>query len=193
MRLSVRPAWLLSAAALVLAGTLAVRATDLQEPRVSRAGQPAKNVGDLSPHEEEAFAILGEETTERVCSACHPVENITKVRRTLRQWDDMVVAMVARGAPGTERQFATISQYLARYYGVVHVNSASADELSAVLGLSSRDAAAVVEYRKVHGRFADAAALSRVEGIDKAKVDAQALRFDDLPQPKNAPRYLIAE
>jgi DNA uptake protein ComE-like DNA-binding protein len=37
----------------------------------------------------------------------------------------------------------------------------------------------VVAYREVHGDFADASALAKVEGIDKAKITdaADALRF----------------
>ena len=72
------------------------------------------------------------------------------------------------------------TENLTRYYGIVRVNAASAEELSAVLGLPPKVAAAVVEYRTAHGKFADIAALLKVEGVDKAKLEEQpeALRFD---------------
>jgi competence protein ComEA len=88
--------------------------------------------------------------------------------------------MAMRGAPGTETDFALVKKYMARYYGVIRVNTASAEELSAVLGLSSKAAAAVVEYRKTNGKFTDLEGLAKVEGVDKAKLEenAEALRFD---------------
>jgi len=140
----------------------------------------SKNVGELTPQEEEEFVKVAETTIERVCILCHPFENIVKTRRTDREWSDQVINMAQRGAPGTETDFTLVKKYLARYYGVVRVNSATAEELSAVLGLSSKTAAALVEYRKVNGKFTDLASLTKVEGIDKAKLEenADALRFD---------------
>jgi competence ComEA-like helix-hairpin-helix protein len=172
---SIPPAWVLGAAAAVLATTIGVRAEkppSIQDPPATTAAKQAQD--------EEAFATLGEQTTEKVCIICHPWENITRTRRTVREWNDMVINMAQRGAPGTEPQFAIVKKFLTRYYGVVNVNAAPADEIAAVLGLSAKDAAAIVEYRKAHGKFADAAALAKVEGIDKAKIDEQpeALRFD---------------
>ncbi len=69
---------------------------------------------------------------------------------------------------------------LTRYYGVLAVNTALATDLSAVLGLSAKDAEAVVEYRKTNGKFADIAALLKVPGIDRARIesDPDALKFD---------------
>ena len=89
--------------------------------------------------------------------------------------------MGALGAPpATEAQLTTVKMYMTRYYGAVNVNTASAAVLSAVLGLSSKDAEAIVEYRKANGKFASAEALAKVEGIDKSKIEEQpkALRFD---------------
>jgi competence ComEA-like helix-hairpin-helix protein len=87
--------------------------------------------------------------------------------------------MAALGISATDAQLMSVKLYMTRYYGAVNVNTAPAAEISAVLGLSSKDAAAVVEYRKAHGNFADAAALLKVEGIDKSKIEEQpgALRF----------------
>jgi competence ComEA-like helix-hairpin-helix protein len=140
----------------------------------------AKNVGDLTTEEEEQFSNAAEATIERVCILCHPFENIVKTRRNVRDWSDQVTTMSQRGAPGTEPDFALIKKYLTRYYGIVRVNTASAEELSAVLGLPPKVAAAVVEYRTTNGKFADIAALEKVAGVDKAKLEEQpeALRFD---------------
>ena len=174
---------LLAAASLILLGSIVTSASVPQAQKVP-AKLPAevltKNVGDLTAAEEDAFATAAEATMERVCIACHPFENITKTRRTVREWNDQVTTMAQRGAPGTEPEFTLVRKYLTRYYGIVRVNSASAEELSAVLGLPPKVAAAVVEYRTANGKFADIAALEKVEGIDKAKLEEQpeALRFN---------------
>jgi len=180
-----RSFWTLTSAASMLAATIATGAAAPQAP----ASQPpakaspawmAKNVGDLTPAEEEAFSAAAESTLERVCILCHPFENITKTRRTVREWSDQVTTMAQRGAPGTDPDFALVKKYLTRYYGVVKVNTATAEELSAVLGLPPKVASAVVEYRTANGKFVDLAALVKVEGVDKAKLEeqAEALQFD---------------
>jgi competence ComEA-like helix-hairpin-helix protein len=177
-----QPSFLLFAAAGILfSASLGARAAVAQAP--AKNGAPpalTKNVGDLTPQEEDEFVKSAEATLERVCVACHPFENIIKNRRTLPQWNDQVQQMAMRGAPGTETDFALVKKYMTRYYGIVQVNSAPAEELSAVLGLPSKVAAALVEYRKTNGKFTDLASLTKVEGVDKAKLEenADALRFD---------------
>ena len=87
----------------------------------------AKNVGDLTPEEEQQFSDAAEATLERVCIACHPFENIIKTRRTVREWSDQVSTMSQRGAPGTEPDFALVKKSLTRYYGIVRFNTASVE------------------------------------------------------------------
>ncbi len=174
---------ILAAASMMLLGSIITTAAGPQAQATVAKAPPqvlAKNVGDLTPEEEQQFSDAAEATIERVCIACHPFEAMTKTRRTVREWSDQVTTMAQRGAPGTEPDFALVKKYLTRYYGIVRVNTATAEELSAVLGLPPKVAAAVVEYRTAHGRFADLAGLSKVEGVDKAKLEEQpeALRFD---------------
>jgi len=174
---------LLAAASLILLGSIVTSASAPQAQKAAPKASPellAKNVGDLTAEEEEQFSNAAEATIERVCILCHPFENIIKTRRTVRDWSDQVTTMSQRGAPGTEPDFSLIKKYLTRYYGIVRVNTASAEELSAVLGLPPKVAAAVVEYRTANGKFADIAALEKVAGVDKAKLEEQpeALKFD---------------
>jgi competence ComEA-like helix-hairpin-helix protein len=176
--------WILAGAATMLAASIATSASTAQVPAAKPAnGAPqwlAKNVGDLTAAEETEFATAAEGTLERVCVLCHPFENITKTRRTSREWLEQVTTMAQRGAPGSDPDFALVTKYLTRYYGIVRVNTASAEELSAVLGLPPKVAAAVVEYRTANGKFTDIASLTKVAGVDKAKLEEQpeALRFD---------------
>ena len=175
---------ILAVASLILVGSIVSSASGPQGQKAPPAKLSpellAKNVGDLTVEEEEQLSNAAEATIERVCILCHPFENITKTRRSVRDWSDQVTTMSQRGAPGTEPDFALVKKYLTRYYGIVRVNSASAEELSAVLGLPPRVAAAVVEYRTANGKFADIAALEKVPGVDKAKLEEQpeAIRFE---------------
>jgi competence ComEA-like helix-hairpin-helix protein len=140
----------------------------------------AKSVGEMTADEEQQFSDAAEATIERVCIACHPFEMIIKTRRTAPEWNTQVTTMAGRGAPGTAADFATVKKYLIRYYGVVRVNSATPEELTAVLGLPPHVANAVVEYRNANGNFTDLASLEKVAGVDKAKLEEQpeALKFN---------------
>ena len=169
----------------LLCGTVVVSAVGVatafpqsQTKADAQARQPA--AAAEAARAEEEFIRVAEGTIEQACRQCHPIENILRLRRTSREWTDVINTMVGRGANATDEQFDMIHQYLTRYYGRVKINTAPAEELSAVLGLSAKAAAALVEYRKAHGRFADVAAVLKVEGIDKAKVEEQpeALVFD---------------
>jgi competence ComEA-like helix-hairpin-helix protein len=176
-----RHAFPIPASLLLLTAIATSAATPREQARPAASAQVvAKEVGDLTPEEEQQFSDAAEATIARVCIACHPFENIVKARRNLREWGDQVTTMSQRGAPGTPADFITIKKYLVRYYGIVRVNTATAEELSAVLGLPIKAATAIVEYRTTNGTFADLAALEKVAGVDKAKLEEQpeAIRFD---------------
>jgi competence ComEA-like helix-hairpin-helix protein len=162
-----------------LIGASVIFTTSLASMAVSAFEQNAKSEAAIA-REEEANARVGEETTERVCSECHAVDDVTSTRRMPRDWNEMVAAMADRGATATQEELAIIRRYLARHFGLVAVNTASAEDLAAVLGLSAQDAERIVEYRKKNGKFVDAAALLTVPGIDRMKIEAQreALRFN---------------
>ena len=174
----VRPRWILSSAAMLFAASLTITASASSQAKAKPEEKPlppalTKPVGELTAEEEIVFSEAAEKTLERVCIACHPFENIVKTRKNPKDWADMVTVMSQRGAPGTDPDFKLVTKYLVRYYGIVRVNSASAEELSMVLGLPMKVANAVVEYRTANGKFTDLASLAKVEGVDKAKLEEQ--------------------
>jgi competence protein ComEA len=79
--------------------------------------------------------------------------------------------MVSKGAAGSDDDFALVEKYLLRHYGRVNVNRAPADDLVSVLGVSDKDAATIVQYRKDHGDFKDFESLTKVPGIDSSQLD----------------------
>ena len=60
----------------------------------------------------------------------------------------------------------------------VHVNRASALELTAVSGVGPKLAAAIVAYRKSHGPFKSLAQMQQVRGISKHFLTKHAKDFD---------------
>ena len=171
--------WLLAVASGVLAISVAVVAqTRTAKPAPSPSTPQPTSAVSLGGAE---LATVGKELTGRVCATeCHGLELIDDVRKTGREWTDAIRNMLERGASGTEQEFDIVRRYLQRYNGLVFINIAPAEELSAVLGLSAKDAQAIVEYRQAHGKFEDAAGLAKVPGIDATAVEMQpdAIRFN---------------
>jgi competence protein ComEA len=111
----------------------------------------------------------------RVCGRCHTSDRVVEGRRSRGQWDEVVERMVTKGATGSDDDFAIVMDYLVSEFGRVAVNSAPADEVGQVLHLESKDADAIVSYRKAHGPFADFDALIAMPG---APADALRKRRD---------------
>ena len=107
---------------------------------------------------------------KRVCSSCHDADRILATRRTRTQWEEVIEKMIDRGAEGTTEDFTTAEEYLLRVSGRVNVNRAQAKDVVAVVGLTEKDANAIVDYRKANGDFKDFDALCKVPGIDLEKL-----------------------
>ena len=106
-----------------------------------------------------------------MCGECHDGERIVSKRRTKADWQDVLRKMIEEGALGTEKDFQTVFEYLLLYYGRVYVNDARADDLAMTLGLSKKDAEAIVAFRTKNGPFADFDALRKVPEIDLKTLD----------------------
>ena len=124
--------------------------------------------------------VPGKEFVVRICTKCHGPGNIAKKRLSRDDWDDQVADMVERGAKGTPQELAAVVNYLTANFGPdakVPVNQAPIDELKSVLGLSSPEAVAIVEYRQAHGKFKAWRDLLKVPGVDAKKIEAKAARM----------------
>ena len=124
--------------------------------------------------------VGGKDVVVRVCTKCHGPGNIAKKRLNRDDWDDQVADMVERGAKATPKELAAVVDYLTANFGPdakVNVNDAPIDELKSVLGLSSPEANAIVEYRQGHGKFKAWRDLLKVPGVDAKKVEANAARM----------------
>lgn len=109
----------------------------------------------------------------QMCIKCHDAARITAMRRTGTEWEEVLTKMIEKGATGTEKEFETVYGYVLRNFGKLYINAARPDEIAMVLGVSDKEAQALVEYRKANGPFADFDAVKKVPGIDLKKLDQQ--------------------
>ena len=116
-------------------------------------------------------------TVERVCAACHDLGTATGTRRTKAGWDMVVDAMANRGARASDQEFDAIVAYLAKYFGVVNINQASAKQIEEVLEISSQQAEAILQHRTGAGDFKNLDALKKVPGVDAALLEERKDRI----------------
>jgi len=105
-----------------------------------------------------------------MCSGCHGLDTSVAQRRTAKQWQAIVPAMLALGAPGTKADAAKVVSYLAWRYGRVNVNTATDEEMARVLEIPRAQAAAIVEYRNHEGALKSIEDLKKVPGVDGADI-----------------------
>ena len=111
------------------------------------------------------------ELFSQMCSSCHDGARIT-ARRTKSEWEDVLTKMIEKGATGSEEDFKRVFAFLRRQYGKVSINTATPEDITATLGLSTKDADAIVAYRKASGPFQDFEAVKKVPDVDLKTLDA---------------------
>lgn len=115
----------------------------------------------------------GKSALEEVCTKCHDLNQATARRRTAVEWEMVLDKMITQGAEATDTQFGEILDYLIlNFRKPINVNQASAKSLEAELELSTKEAEAIVAYRKRNGAFKSVENLKKVPGLDARKVDA---------------------
>ena len=150
---------LVFAACALLASTLFAAAPVGQSPEP----QPAASVT-----EDPGAALVS-----RLCSRCHDSARIVEKRRTKDQWQEVLLQMIEKGATGDEREFQDVFAYLCLNHGQVYVNGAPAEEIVMTLGVSRKDADAIVAYRGANGAFPNLEAVKKVPDIDVKKLEAR--------------------
>jgi competence protein ComEA len=146
---------------------------------------PALLWGALILSSSIAFAQLaegpGKDVTLQLCGNCHETDVIQAHRQSRDEWVATIQKMIAAGAEGTEDQFKAVLEYLSKNFApvaaTINVNRATAAELGSGLGLSEKEAAAIVKYRTDKGSFKALEDLKKVPDLDFKKLEAQKERL----------------
>jgi competence ComEA-like helix-hairpin-helix protein len=166
------PRFMLSIGAFVWLVSILVTAAPSGQASSQQAqtGQQAQ-AGSQEPQpapEDPRAALLAQ-----LCFKCHDATRVLSTRRTRMEWEDTINKMIERGATGSGKEFETVFEYLLATYGKIYINDADADEIVKILGLSRKDADAIVAYRTTNGAFADPDAVRKVPGIDLKALELQ--------------------
>jgi competence protein ComEA len=138
-------------------------------------------------HAQDLPAGKGKDLVENTCGSCHGLDVVVAQHATKDGWSSIVDYMVSRGATGTPQELATIVDYLAKNFPAAaaktNVNKATSMDLQTQLELTAKDADSIVKYRTDHGDFKDFDSLSKVPGVDTAKLTAKkdSIAFTDAP------------
>lgn len=153
-----------SAALTVVACALVVSTVSVS--RLSGQDAQPPSAGTVAPADDPAVPLF-----TQICGKCHDATRIVATRRTRPEWQEVINKMIEKGAEGSGADFETVFGYLLRHYGEVFINSAPPEEIVLIVGLTKKDADAIVAFREAHGAFADLDALRKVPDIDLKNLD----------------------
>ncbi len=125
----------------------------------------------------------GKEVLLRACVGCHKAEAFLSYQHTKEEYSSIVTRMAARGAQANTEEQSIIATYLAQNFPKVedpnklNINKADAKSIETGLGLTEKEAAAVVAYRERHGSFRAVGDLYIIYGVDGSKIEAQKDRI----------------
>src|SRR5215467_6841450 len=132
----------------------------------------------LPAQSQELPEAKGRDLYEKICGTCHGTDVVFKTRTTKEKWKNTVDEMASRGAEGTDAQLDTIIDYLAKCFGPrVNVNKAEAKELETQFEITTKEAEAIVQYRKDKGDFKEVADLKSVPGLDFKEIESVRFRI----------------
>jgi len=113
----------------------------------------------------------------KMCVGCHQPDHFTKYHHTRDEWQ-AILARMGQRANASSQDADIIFNYLSANYPKiedatkVNVNKASARDIEARLGFTTKEAETIVQYRNDHGDFRDWGEMLVIYGVDGKKVDA---------------------
>jgi competence ComEA-like helix-hairpin-helix protein len=119
----------------------------------------------------------GKQIIQQRCAGCHPGAALASYQKTRQDWD-AVVARMGQRTDATKDELDTLTDYLATNFpkvedpNKVNVNKAPAKEISERLGLTMKEAEAIVDYRDHHGMYHTWGDLLVIYGVDGSKIEA---------------------
>lgn len=109
-------------------------------------------------------------TFVKMCSNCHAIERVVKVRFSKRFWTATVDDMVSRGAEGSEEEVDAVISYLTKHFGKpVNINTATAKELQEGLSFKPAEVEVVLKSRPIKS-FEE---LAQLPGLNPKQLNEQ--------------------
>lgn len=110
------------------------------------------------------------------CSACHDLRGTIQLRKSRDAWEVVVLDMVARGAPLMIEEVDPTIAYLAAVFGpgappLVDVNTAKADDLVKLPGVTPALADRLIAHRTANGPLTSRDQVQTVLGLDEPAFD----------------------
>ncbi|MDE1177473.1 MAG: helix-hairpin-helix domain-containing protein [Edaphobacter sp.] len=122
----------------------------------------------------------GRDTLIRVCGKCHSPMNVVANGQNREGWESEITKMAGLGASASDEEFSEILDYVSKNFppvtGKVNVNKASAADIEAQLGLTTKQSEAIVAYREKNGDFKTLDDLKKVPDMEK-EVDFRRNRI----------------
>ena len=115
----------------------------------------------------------GKATFQRICAGCHELDVATSNRFTQTGWAQKVDDMISRGATASDEEVSEVVAYLTKYFGKLNINTATQSQLQDLLGLTEKEALAIVAYRDHNGTIKDFEQLKSVPGVSAEKLQAK--------------------
>jgi competence protein ComEA len=113
----------------------------------------------------------------RLCSGCHDIPQVIAKRRTVKQWRELTVDMIARGEPAEEAEVEAVIDFCAQHVGYVNVNKASEADLKKYGGFTAAEATAILAARATGKTFESLDALKALPGIDAKTLAARSAKI----------------
>jgi competence ComEA-like helix-hairpin-helix protein len=114
----------------------------------------------------------------RECTACHAPDHFTKYHHSPEEWQVIVTRMGQRVRSATTAELNAVQQYLSVNFPKtedstrLNMNKATAKDIQDRLGLTPKEAQAIVQYRNEHGDFREWGEMLVVYGVDGRKIKA---------------------
>ncbi|MEZ5401334.1 MAG: helix-hairpin-helix domain-containing protein [Bryobacteraceae bacterium] len=124
----------------------------------------------------------GRAELDQLCAKCHEIERSVSKKQDRAGWQATITKMQAMGTKGTDAQFAAVLEYLVKNYPadeipLLDINKATAIQMESRLALKRSQAAAIIAWRKEHGKIASFDDLKQIPGLDIAHLEERKDRI----------------
>jgi competence protein ComEA len=117
----------------------------------------------------------GKAETEKLCKGCHEMARSISKKQDRDGWMATMTKMSGFGMRATDAETAMVVEYLTRHWPAdelpkINLNTATAIQLESGLNLRRSQAAALIAFRKQHGKITSLDDLKKVPQLDVSKL-----------------------